>query len=138
MILLDTDHLSLLFADHPRVAERFRGTTEVVATTIISRIEVLQGRFAFLLKAADAEQLLRAQEWLRNTEADLLRFRIVPLEAGAARHFSHLRQHKKLKAIGRADLLIAAITLAHGATLVSRNVKDFRQVPGLRVENWAD
>ena len=40
--------------------------------------------------------------------------------------------------IGRADLLIAAIVLTHRATLVSRNLKDFRQVPGLRVENWAD
>jgi predicted nucleic acid-binding protein len=59
MILLDTDHLSLLFAGHPRVAERFRAATDEVATTIISRIEALEGRFAFLLKAADAEELLR-------------------------------------------------------------------------------
>ena len=34
--------------------------------------------------------------------------------------------------------MIAAITLAHRATLVSRNVKDFRRVPGMQVENWAD
>jgi tRNA(fMet)-specific endonuclease VapC len=45
---------------------------------------------------------------------------------------------KKLRKIGRADLLIAAISLANRATVVSRNLKDFRQVPGLRVENWAD
>jgi predicted nucleic acid-binding protein len=35
-------------------------------------------------------------------------------------------------------LLIAAIVLANRATLVSRNLTDFRQVPGLQVENWAD
>ena len=45
---------------------------------------------------------------------------------------------KKLKKSGRADLLIAAITLANRATLVTRNEKDFRQVPGLQVENWVD
>jgi tRNA(fMet)-specific endonuclease VapC len=45
---------------------------------------------------------------------------------------------KKLKKTGRGDLLIACITLAHGATLVTRNTKDFAHVPGLRLENWAD
>jgi predicted nucleic acid-binding protein len=28
--------------------------------------------------------------------------------------------------------------LAHDATLVTRNVRNFREVPELRVENWAD
>jgi tRNA(fMet)-specific endonuclease VapC len=51
-------------------------------------------------------------------------------------HAHALRQNKKLKKIGRADLLMAAITLANRATLISRNLKDFRQVPGLQFENW--
>ncbi len=46
--------------------------------------------------------------------------------------------HILVEKIGRADLLIAAITLAREATLVTRNVKHFRQVPGLKVENWVD
>jgi len=40
--------------------------------------------------------------------------------------------------IGAMDLKIAAITLSLNATLLSRNLKDFRQVPGLRVEDWTD
>jgi len=36
------------------------------------------------------------------------------------------------------DLRIAGITLAHDATLLTRNSVDFEQVPGLRVENWLD
>jgi len=43
-----------------------------------------------------------------------------------------------LKKVGRADLLIAAIALAHRATLVTRNVRDFQQIPGLILENWTD
>ena len=34
------------------------------------------------------------------------------------------------------DLKIASIVLVHDATLLSRNLRDFRQVPGLRVEDW--
>jgi tRNA(fMet)-specific endonuclease VapC len=90
------------------------------------------------LKAADAEQLLRAQDWLRKTEADLARFRIVTFDARAAREFGRLHGNKKLKRIGRPDLRIAAITMARRATPASRNIKDFLQVPGLQVENWAD
>ena len=63
---------------------------------------------------------------------------ILSLLFHVASEFDRLRQSRKLKKIGRADLLIAAITLANRATLVSRNLKDFRQVPGLQVENWAD
>jgi tRNA(fMet)-specific endonuclease VapC len=40
--------------------------------------------------------------------------------------------------IGRADLLIASIALSRQATLVTRNLRHFRLIPGLRVENWAD
>ncbi|HWG43095.1 MAG TPA: type II toxin-antitoxin system VapC family toxin [Gemmataceae bacterium] len=140
MYVLDTDTLSLLFAAHPRVLTRRNNVpSSEIAISIVTRIEVLQGRFDFVLKAATGEELLRAQLWLDKTIQDLGRVEIViPVDPATATEFDRLRQHKKLKKIGRGDLLIAAITLANRATLVTRNVKDFRQMPGLQIENWAD
>jgi tRNA(fMet)-specific endonuclease VapC len=40
--------------------------------------------------------------------------------------------------LGSMDLKIACIVLAYDATLLTRNVTDFAQVPELRVENWLD
>jgi tRNA(fMet)-specific endonuclease VapC len=138
MNLLDSDTLTLFTAGHPRVVARVLSATDVVATTIISRIEILRGRFDFVIGAADGQQLQRAQQWLDQSERDLLKFAIVPIDEATAGEFDHLRSNKKLRKIGRADLLIACIAIAHQATLVSRNLRDFRLVPNLRVENWAD
>jgi tRNA(fMet)-specific endonuclease VapC len=136
--ILDTDIFTLLTKPHPHVAERRRQCEDTVALTLVTRIEVLGGRFAFILKAPDGNQLRIAQQRLEQSEQNLSRFLLLPLDAAAAAEFDRLLQNKKLKKIGRPDLLIAAIALARRATVVTRNVQDFRQVPGLRVENWAD
>jgi tRNA(fMet)-specific endonuclease VapC len=36
------------------------------------------------------------------------------------------------------DLRIACIAMAHEALLLTRNLVDFSQVPGLNVQNWLD
>jgi tRNA(fMet)-specific endonuclease VapC len=139
MKLLDSDTLTLLFGGHPRVITYHRKETEEVAITIISQIEILQGRFAMLLKAADGAELQRAQQWLDQTVHSLAAIpKVVPIDLAAANEFDRLRANRKLRKIGRADLLIACIALANRATLVTRNRKHFHQVPGLQVENWAD
>jgi len=138
MFVLDTDILSLLLRAHARVTERVAQATEEVAITLISRIEILQGRFASVLKEENSEKLLQAQQRLYESEKDLSRFTILAIGPGTAAEFDRLRQNKKLKKIGRCDLLIAALTLANRATLVTRNRKDFGQVPGLEVEDWTD
>jgi len=138
MFVLDTDTLSHLLRSHGRVTMRVEQATEEVVITVISRIEILQGRFASVLKAEDGDKLVRAQLRLEESEEDLSRLTILGIDVGVAAELDRQRRNKKLRKIGRADLLIASITLANRATLVSRNLKDFRQVPGLQVENWVD
>jgi tRNA(fMet)-specific endonuclease VapC len=38
--------------------------------------------------------------------------------------------------IGPNDLIIAAIALGHGCTLVTHNTQEFSRVPGLLLEDW--
>jgi len=40
--------------------------------------------------------------------------------------------------IGSLDLKIAWIALTYDATLLTRNSRDFDQVPSLRIENWLE
>ncbi len=139
MHLLDTDTLTYLHAGHPRVVENLNRLHDpVVGTTIITKIEILRGRFDFILKAATGAELLRAQQLLIRSEELLSQMLIVSIDEAAALQFERLRTTKALKKIGRADLLIASIALVQRATLVTRNLRHFRQVPEVSLANWVD
>jgi tRNA(fMet)-specific endonuclease VapC len=109
-----------------------------VGISIITKVEVLRGRIDYLIKAETGESLLKAQELLFRTESLLNDLLIVPVDRAASIEFDRLRGVSKFRKIGRADLLIASITLANRATLVTRNLRHFKQFPGLKVENWVD
>ena len=56
---------------------------------------------------------------------------IIPPDSRIARIAARLRREHGLKL---ADAVIAATSLAYGSALVTRNVRDFKRVPGLSVE----
>lgn len=56
---------------------------------------------------------------------------VLAFDAAAAHAFPAARAAR-----GRHDRLIAAHALALGATLITHNGRDFRAVPGLRLEDW--
>lgn len=71
-------------------------------------------------------------------EAVIDRFPLLPLDLPTAR--IHAEAGAQLAAggqtIGAHDLWIAAAALAHGLTLATANLREFRRVPGLVVEEW--
>jgi tRNA(fMet)-specific endonuclease VapC len=138
MFLLDTDIATLAYHGHPRVLKRIQAADRPVCLPMVTRLELLRGRIDSVIKAADVEELLRAEDRLVRTEVFCSGFAIIAIGAAAAGLFFRLRGYKHAKKMGRGDLLNACISLAYSATLVTRNVKDYANVLGLRVENWAD
>lgn len=139
MHLLDTDTLTHLYAGNANVAERLRATNDPdIGTTIVTKAEMLRGRIDSILKATTGEELLRAQDLFLQTEALLSQILTIPFDANATAQFNRLVALRNLRKIGRADLLIASIALANRAIVVTRNVRHFRQFPGLTVVNWVD
>ncbi len=139
MYILDTDTVTHLYAGNPKVVENLKRTDDSdIRITIITRIELLRGRFEFLLKASDKHQLIRAQELLYRTDELLAQIPVLGFDEKSAFEFEKLQNVKKLKKIGRADILIGSITLANHAVLVTRNLHHFQQFPGLIVTNWVD
>jgi tRNA(fMet)-specific endonuclease VapC len=139
MHLLDTDTLTHLYAGNSKAAERFRTVNDPdTETTIVTKAEMLRGRIDYILKATTGGDLLRAQDLFLQTETLLSRILVVPFNEAAAEQFTRLVALRNLRKIGRADLLIASIVLANRAVLVTRNVRHFRQFPGVMIENWMD
>ena len=76
---------------------------------------------------------------MAHVNAALSPYRSLPFDDAAARHYADIRHHLESRgeSIGPNDLKIAAICLAHDLTIVTGNVREFRRVPGLQVEDWS-
>jgi tRNA(fMet)-specific endonuclease VapC len=74
------------------------------------------------------------------SEMDRLQLEIVPFDRNDAQAAGRIRaQLQRLGTpIGPYDILIAGQALARDLTLITRNVREFSRVDGLRVENWYD
>ncbi|MGH7173299.1 MAG: type II toxin-antitoxin system VapC family toxin [Gemmataceae bacterium] len=136
LYVLDTDTFQLFQDEDPRVMARVGATApEDLAISVISVEEQLSGWYAQLRQAKQPERLLWAYRRLAATTRFLSRVQIVDFEEAALRRYEELKK-SKLK-IGTNDLRIAATMLERNAILVTRNLRDFQQVPGLQIEDWS-
>jgi tRNA(fMet)-specific endonuclease VapC len=64
---------------------------------------------------------------------------ILPLPESAAHEYAEIRAslESKGETIGGNDLWIAAHAKALGLVLVTNNEREFKRVPGLKLQNWA-
>lgn len=126
--LLDTDICSAHMRQPNRLAHGFVMHTGQLAISTIVMAEL----YAVAFHHPSPARLLSAI-------ADLLQdVAVLDFDAVCAEQFGRVRGTLLQGGISvaTADLMIAAVALVHDLTLVTHNTHDYRQVPGLRLDDW--
>ena len=133
MYCFDTDVMSAVLRREPPLSlvRRLAQTPPAEqATTTITLGELLYGA----AKRGSEQLVARVRDVLT------LATEILPFDAQAAEVYGPLRAdlERQGKRLDEPDLRIASITLSRDLTLVTGNVRHFKRVPGLSIENWLE
>jgi tRNA(fMet)-specific endonuclease VapC len=136
--ILDTDHVSLLLNRHPQVSDRVAEVGAEVGITIVTVQELFNGWIVRINAASELEDVVRLYGKLSRTIALCKRLPVLDFDTKVGDCYQSMLQATPLLAKKRVqkDMRIAAIALSLGATIVTRNHRDFSQVPGLLLEDW--
>lgn len=129
MHLLDTNTCVYAIRRRPpAVFERLaKADVDEVALSVVTAFELQVGA----VRAS-------GQRYSTMVEEFLAEFPLLPLEPEVRRVYALQRVALERigQMIGPLDMLIAAHALTLDATLVTNNVREFRRVKDLRIENW--
>lgn len=128
--LLDTNIISAIMRGEPRALLN-RMTGMAVNRLHLSSIVLAELRSGAERSPIRAELLADIAEISNGMPA-------LPFDDEAAVAYGRIRTALEPKGglIGAMDMLIAAQAVAYGLVLVTDNVREFKRVPGLSVENW--
>jgi predicted nucleic acid-binding protein len=98
-----------------------------VATTPISAFEMCLGAY-----------IIGRQEYVASTLEMLRNITLLPLDLEACIESGKIAAQLRSRGEGFdiRDALIAGVVKRHGETLVTRNLKHFERVDGLKVKKW--
>ena len=128
--MLDTNILIYTIKNRPKkVREAFKKYSDYLSMSSVTLGELSYG----------AERSAQVTRNLQDIDGLAARMDVLPFDDHAATHFGQVRAElaKKGKPIGPYDSMIAGHARALGLILVTNNMREFKRVPGLRVENWA-
>jgi tRNA(fMet)-specific endonuclease VapC len=138
MIAFDTDVLKEILLGNPTFAASaatIPPREQAVPVVVIE--EILRGRLQVIRQAEAGTarvNMPRAYDLFEQTLRDMQQVTVLSYTPHADTLYLQWR-HQRIR-VGTHDLRIAAICVAHEATLISRNRPDYTRVPGLQVEFW--
>jgi tRNA(fMet)-specific endonuclease VapC len=129
--LLDTNICIYLLKAHPlQVLERFKITPlGDVLMSVVTYAELMHG-----IERTPVEDRAAANQALQRFIA---RVPVQPFDESAAQSYGVLAAAVRDRRRDTMDRLIGAHALSLGVTLVTNNEVDFKDYPGLTIENWA-
>ncbi len=126
--MLDTNICIYLMRHHPpEVAVRFAQLS--YGDVVMSSITLAELRFGALVSPQRDHEDRALAGLLEDVPA-------LPFDEDAAAAYAVLRAAARERRRDALDRLIAAHAVATDCVLVTNNEADFRDYPGLRVENW--
>ena len=135
LYVFDTDCFTLFQFNHRLVVAQ-AALVDRLTISIVTVEEALSGWYSRVRQARTSEQLTVVYHGFHKTVGAIGVMEILPYSHRAIEKQLELR--KQFRRIGKMDLAIAAIALEFGATLVTRNLVDFEQIPGLQIEDWSE
>lgn len=127
--MLDTNILIYTIRKRPKkVRDAFKEYADYLSMSAITLGELVYG----------AEKSAQPARNLADIEALAARVEVLAFDSQAAQHFGQVRAElaKAGKPIGPYDSMIAGHARSRGLILVTNNLREFKRVPGLRLENW--
>lgn len=127
--LLDTNIVIYVLKRRPReVLEIFNTNASRMAISSITLSELIYG----------AEKSPNVDKNLKAIEEFVSHLDVLPYDAKASQHYGQIKSapQKRGESIGENDIHIAAHAISQGLILVTNNLREFKRVPNLALENW--
>jgi len=128
--MLDTNICIYIIKQKPLSVKQKFESYEIgeLCISSITVSELMYGAY----KSQQVERNLKALEYF------LMPFEIVEFDFEAAVAYGKIRAtlEKQGQVIGGMDMQIAAHAISLGMTVVTNNIKEFKRVEGLKLENW--
>jgi tRNA(fMet)-specific endonuclease VapC len=134
--ILDTDHVSLILYNHPLVIAN--AAQHQIAVTVITVQELFNGWVGRINDPSLVNNLPALYTKLWTTAKYLQTVEMLNFTPEADTCLKQLLKDNPLLRKNRLqkDMRIAAIALSLNATVVTRNQRDFEQVPNLAIIDW--
>ena len=132
MISLDTNAVIGLMRNDRGLRHRYRNVLASGAPVAISSIVLFELHFGIARSVRRHDNAVVLDAFLAGP---VMRLAFEPDDAVVAGEIRTALQTSGTP-IGPYDILIAGQALRHDAILVTANVREFKRVPGLKVENW--